>query len=99
MRRLIRLRRETPALRPAAPRTVLTPGYPLTYRRGDDHLVVVNPRREPVEVAPPELAGRDGTPLEASGASVRTGVIRADGFGYGVFRLSPAQPRSTPVSP
>ena len=99
LRRLIWLRRETPALRPAAPRTVLTRGYPLTYRRGDDHLVVVNPRREPVEVAPPELAGRDGTPLEASGASVRTGVIRADGFGYGVFRLSPAQPGSAPVSP
>jgi maltose alpha-D-glucosyltransferase/alpha-amylase len=78
---------------------VLTRGYPLTYLRGEDHLVVVNPGRAPVEVAPPELAGRDGTPLEVSGASVHTGVIRADGFGYGVFRLSPAQPRSTPVSP
>jgi glycosidase len=99
LRRLIRLRRETPALRPAATRTVLTRGYPLTYLCGQDHLVVVNPRREPVEAAPPELAGRDGTPLEASGASVRTGVIRAEGFGYGVFRLSPAQPGSAPVSP
>jgi maltose alpha-D-glucosyltransferase/alpha-amylase len=87
LRRLIQLRRETPALRTAAPTTVLTRGYPLTYLRGSEHLVVLNPRREPVEVAPPELAGRDGVPLEASGASLRSGVVRAEGFGYGVFRL------------
>jgi glycosidase len=87
LRRLVRLRRETPALRTAARTTVLTRGYPLTYLRGDDHLVVVNPRREPVKVAPAGLAGRDGTPLEVSGASLRGGVVRADGFGYGVFRL------------
>ncbi|HST66509.1 MAG TPA: alpha-amylase family glycosyl hydrolase, partial [Mycobacteriales bacterium] len=64
LRRLIRLRRETPALRTAAATTVLAGGYPLVYLRGDDHMVVINPAREPRSVA---LAGADAAPLEASG--------------------------------
>lgn len=84
VRRLIRLRRDTPALRTTAPTTVLTRGYPLTYRRGPDHLVVVNPRREPGRVDLP----RPATPLEVSGATVGAGSIEVAGFGYGVFALS-----------
>ncbi len=90
VRRLLALRRGTPALRTAAATAVLTRGYPLTYLRGPDHLVVVNPRREPVSVAVAELAGRDAVALEASGAEVTAGTVRADGFGYGVFQLEPA---------
>ena len=86
LRRLIRLRRETPALRTAAKTTVLTRGYPLTYLRGRDHLVVVNPGRAPVRV--PVDLGRAAVPLEVSGAAVADGVVTADGFGYGIFALS-----------
>jgi maltose alpha-D-glucosyltransferase/alpha-amylase len=89
LRRLIQLRKQTPELRTAAPTTVLTRGYPLTYLRGTDHLVVVNPRREPVSVLVPDLQGRAVEALEVSGAEVRDGTVRADGFGYGVFRLTP----------
>jgi glycosidase len=96
LRRLIRLRRDTPALRTAAPTTVLTRGYPLTYLRGPDHLVVVNPRRDPVSLSVAGLRGRDAVALEADGAQVRDGVVRADGFGYGVFRLGPAAAAVSP---
>jgi maltose alpha-D-glucosyltransferase/alpha-amylase len=86
VRRLIRLRRETPALRTAAPTTVLERGYPLVYLRGADHLVAVNPGRAPVRAALPP--GRTATPLEASGVTVRDGGLDLDGFGYAVLRLS-----------
>jgi glycosidase len=89
VRRLVRLRRETPALRTAAATTVLSRGYPLAYLRGEDHLVVVNPAREPVSVSPAELAGREAVALEVSGVDVRDGLIKADGFGYGIYRLIP----------
>jgi len=89
LRRLIRLRRETPALRTAAATTVLSRGYPLAYLRGTDHLVVVNPAREPGETAPAELSGRHAEPLEVSGVTVLDGRITADGFGYGIYRLTP----------
>lgn len=84
VRRLIALRRATPALRTAAPTTVLTRGYPLSYLRGPDHLVVVNPRREPGRVD----LDRPATPLETSGATARAGGVDVDGFGYGIFRLT-----------
>jgi maltose alpha-D-glucosyltransferase/alpha-amylase len=87
LRRLVLLRRETPDLRTAAATTVLSRGYPLAYLRGTDHLVVVNPAREPGRTAPAELSGRDAVPLEVSGVTVHDGRITADGFGYGIFRL------------
>ena len=77
--------RETPALRTAATTTVVHRGYPLVYLRGDDHLVVVNPAREPGSVA---LPGRNAVPLEVSGVTVHDGHITVHGFGYGIFRLT-----------
>ena len=85
LRRLIQLRRETSALRTAATTRVVHRGYPLVYLRGDDHLVVVNPAREPGSVA---LPGRDAVPLEVSGVTVHNGHITVHGFGYGIFRLT-----------
>jgi maltose alpha-D-glucosyltransferase / alpha-amylase len=88
VRRLIRLRRETPALRTGAPTEVLTRGYPFSYLRGGSHLVVVNPGRDRVTARPQALHGRTVTPLEVSGVRVDDGEIDADGFGYGVFALA-----------
>jgi glycosidase len=87
IRRLIRLRRETPALRTAAATEVLTRGYPFSYLRGGSHLVVVNPGRSRVTARPQALLGRTVIPLEVSGVRVDDGEIDADGFGYGVFAL------------
>jgi glycosidase len=88
VRRLVRLRRETPALRTDATTEVLTRGYPFSYLRGGCHLVVVNPGRGRVTARPEALRGRRTvTPLEASGARVDDGEIDVDGFGYGVFAL------------
>jgi glycosidase len=84
LRRLIAVRRATPALRTGPPTTVLTRGYPLTYLRGDDHLVAVNPAREPARV---QLETRPGTPLEASGATYDNGTLDLAAFGYGIWRL------------
>ncbi|MCC9307438.1 oligo-1,6-glucosidase [Kitasatospora sp. RB6PN24] len=86
VRRLIRLRRDTPELGTGGSVTVLHEGYPFVYRRGRHHLVVVNPRREPVELVPAEAVG-PATGLVVRGAAVTDGLIRADGFGYGVFRI------------
>ncbi len=50
VRRLVALRRSVPDLGPDGATTVLHEGYPLVYLRGDRHLVVLNPGREPVSV-------------------------------------------------
>ena len=85
VRRLIALRRATPALGGRAATTVLHDGYPLVYRRGDTHLVVVNPRRQPATV---EIAGLGSVrALLSEGVSLRGGRIDASGFGYAVFEL------------
>ncbi|MCM4080261.1 alpha-amylase family glycosyl hydrolase [Paractinoplanes hotanensis] len=82
VRELIALRRATPALGTRASTRIVSEGYPLAYVRGDSHLVVVNPRREPATLA------FDGvTPLWASGVEARPGELRVAGFGYGVFTL------------
>lgn len=88
VRRLIALRRATPALRARGTTEVLATGYPFAYVRGGTHLVVVNPRREPAQL---DLGARltcEPTALEALGVTVTDGVVRADGFGYGVFALT-----------
>lgn len=86
VRRLIALRRAVPALGGRASTTVLHEGYPFTWRRGDSHVVVVNPRREPADV---EVDGLDGaTVLLGHGVDVRPTGLRVDGFGYGVLELA-----------
>ena len=88
VRRLLAVRQSTPALGTQSATTVLTQGYPFAYLRGEDHLVVVNPRSEPAAATLPELTGRQASRLEASGVEVRGGRIDAAGFGYGIFALS-----------
>jgi maltose alpha-D-glucosyltransferase/alpha-amylase len=88
VRRLLALRASTPELGTTGSRQVLTRDYPLAYLRGDRHLVVVNPRREPASVVVPALVDRTAKPLEVHGADVVDGRVDAAGFGYGIFTLS-----------
>jgi glycosidase len=91
VRRLIALRKATPALGTGADVTVLHAGYPFVYLRGGTHLVVVNPRRESVTATAPGIAGTSSPagprPVEVSGVTVSGDEIRANGFGYGIFEL------------
>ena len=83
VRRLIALRRSVPALGWHGDVEVVHPAYPLVYVRGDTHLVVVNPRREPAAAA---AAGWvKARPLEVSGVRLSEVGVEACGFGYGVF--------------
>ena len=56
VRRLLRLRTTASELRTDASAEVLFAGYPLVYRRGDQHLVVVNPAGTARGVELPALA-------------------------------------------
>ncbi|MGB7964349.1 MAG: alpha-amylase family glycosyl hydrolase [Propionicimonas sp.] len=87
IRRLVELRRATPELRPGPDTTVLSPGYPLVYLRGDRHLVVVNPASTARSATIPALEGRTARALEVSGIHVASELVTADPFGYGVFLL------------
>jgi maltose alpha-D-glucosyltransferase/alpha-amylase len=84
VRRLIALRRATPALGTGGSVEVLNSGYPFVYTRGDSHLVVVNGRREPARTPSPAPALR---PLAVHRGDVHHGEIRAGGFSYGVYAL------------
>lgn len=83
VRDLLALRRRTPALQGHAPTTVLNADYPLAWLRGDDHLVIVNPRLEPGCVPTDEVKGMHL--LLGSGCRLSEEGIEVDGFGYGIF--------------
>lgn len=85
LQRLTTLRRATPALRTGATTRVLNAGYPFVYLRGDSHLVVVNPRREPAHAV--VETWQAVTELEARGITFDGTTIRADGFSYGIFEI------------
>jgi alpha-glucosidase len=89
VRRLIQLRRRTPDLRPGPPTAVLVPDYPLVYRRGERHLIVVNPAGTPRTVRVPALRSHGHHSLEVSGVSLDGIDVRAAPFGFGIFRLEP----------
>ncbi|MYS22987.1 trehalose synthase [Streptomyces sp. DvalAA-14] len=83
VQRLIALRRARPALGSTGSVEVLNETYPLVYRRGDDHLIIINPRRAPARFT---LKGADALrPLEVRGVTVDGDEMTADGFSYGVF--------------
>ncbi len=85
VRRLVALRRATPALGTRATTRVLHEDYPFTYVRDESHLVVVNPRRAAATVTAPQLIG--AVPLLAQGVTVTGDVATVDGFGYAVFEV------------
>ncbi len=86
VRRLIALRRETPALGTDASVEVLSDGYPFAYVRGGSHLVVVNGRRDEGRVDLGERA-KAARPLAVHGVELRDGQAVASGFSYGIFAL------------
>jgi maltose alpha-D-glucosyltransferase/alpha-amylase len=86
VRRLVALRRSTPALGSRTSTRVLNQGYPFVYMRGGTHLVIVNPRRDPAELHVDEMSG--AASLISSGISVAGNMVTAEGFSYGVFARS-----------
>jgi maltose alpha-D-glucosyltransferase/alpha-amylase len=90
VRRLVALRRSTPALGTRSSIRVLHEVYPFVYVRGETHLVVVNPRREPASLHLGTLTG--AVPLLVHGVAVDDEQVTADGFGYGVFALAEPAP-------
>lgn len=91
VRELIALRRAVPALGTRAGTRVISEGYPFAYVRGESHLIVVNPRREPATLVAPEAAG--ATALLSSGVSVTEDGLVVAGFGYGILAGEPARVR------
>jgi maltose alpha-D-glucosyltransferase/alpha-amylase len=86
VRSLVALRRATPVLQGRAATRVVADGYPFAWVRGETHLVVVNPRREPARLDVPEAAGAAlvwGSGVQPSGAA-----LDVAGFGYGVLTLA-----------
>ncbi len=86
VRELIRLRRETPALRTQAGQEVVNSGYPFAFIRGGSHLVVVNPRRSAASLTHARLP--DATILLGSGIDLDGDTVTIDGFGYAIIALS-----------
>jgi glycosidase len=88
VRRLVALRKAHPALGGRASTRVLHDGYPLVFVRGESHLVVVNPRREPARVQVPESVGAQV--LLGEGVTLADGAVTAAGFAYAVLALDAA---------
>ena len=85
VRQLSALRRATPSLQGTASTRVVHDGYPLAWVRGETHLVVVNPRREPATLDAPEAIG--AALVWGRGASANGGTVLVEGFGHGIFAL------------
>ena len=83
VRSLLDLRRRTPALQGHAPTTVVNPGYPFAWLRGEDHLVVVNPRSASAALVTEAAAGM--SLLLGEGARLTDEGLEVDGFGFGIF--------------
>ncbi len=87
VRRLVALRAGTPDLGARSPVEVLHPGYPFVYRRGERHLVVINPQQGAAGCSSTRARGAE--PLESCGVHIGDdGTIDAQGFGYGIYRLN-----------
>jgi alpha-glucosidase len=86
VRRLIALRRSHPVLGGRASTRVVHSGYPLTYVRGESHLVLVNPRREPAAVDVPGAS--EAKLLLGQGTRIDGSAVTLDGFGYAVLELA-----------
>ncbi|MGL4175454.1 MAG: alpha-amylase family glycosyl hydrolase [Dermatophilaceae bacterium] len=96
VRRLVRLRRQDPALHPDAAIDVLHDGYPLVYERGGARLVVVNPADRPAQV---ELGRGDwdgAVVVEGRGVRVRDGRVEAEGRAYGILARAGDTPPTEP---
>lgn len=83
VRELLALRRQHPELQGHASTTVVHAGYPFAWLRGENYLVVVNPRREAAAIE--TTAGAGMTPIFGSGAELTEGGVEVEGFGYGIF--------------
>jgi alpha-glucosidase len=96
VRRLIALRRSTPALGLAGSLEVLHAGYPFVYLRGGTHLVVLNPSARIAAAELPRVSGV-GQLLVGAGVTVTPGAVRAEPFGYAVVDLGHAGRTADPL--
>ena len=92
VRALIQLRRATADLGPAAATELLHDGYPLVYRRGERHLVVVNPggREASLDLADgahDDEAYARAEQLLGQGVVLDRRILTAAPYGYAVYRL------------
>ena len=85
VKRLIALRKSTPALGSRVATRGLHDGYPFADLRGETHLVVVNPQRDQATLSTGELSG--AASLLASGISIVGDTLTAEGFAFGIFAL------------
>ena len=91
VRRLIELRRSTPALRTGAGTEVLDAGLPFAYVRGGTHLVAVNPRRDTATLVTDRLIGASqliGSDPGRDNAVIEHGRLELGAFGYVVLELA-----------
>jgi glycosidase len=85
VRRLIELRRATPALRTRSSIEVVHAGYPFAYVRVDTHLVVLNPRRVPAVLTFERARGAQR--LLANGTQIVDADVHLDAFAYAILAL------------
>jgi glycosidase len=90
VRALVRLRRSVPDLGSGAELRVLHHGYPLVYRRGAEHLVVVNPSATTASLPLPDPALHPAQPVLGRGVAIGPELIVAAPYGYAVHRVPPA---------
>jgi maltose alpha-D-glucosyltransferase/alpha-amylase len=91
VRRLVELRRATPALGSQGEVDILHAGYPLVYRRShgaERFLVAVNPSRRSASTDLPALTAQGGQAVLTRGAELSRNRAALEPFGYGVFRLT-----------
>jgi glycosidase len=81
VRELIALRKANAEFGPSGGVTVINPGYPFVYRRGERFTVAVNPAFQPAVTDIPIT----GTLVLGRGASVHDGVLHLAGASYAIF--------------
>lgn len=89
VRDLIALRRAHAALGGRASTRVVHPGYPLAYVRGEQCLVIVNPREAPSDLEVAEAVG--ARLVLGEGVRVAGSTVHVAGFGFGVWLLATSQ--------
>ena len=91
VRAMIARRRAEPSLAPHASTEVLHDGYPFTYVRGGELLVVLNPSGSEVDLDLGEFGSRadDGEHLIGTDVSIESGTAIAAPFAHAVIRLRP----------
>jgi maltose alpha-D-glucosyltransferase/alpha-amylase len=85
IRQLVEIRRATPSLGTYGDAEVIHGSYPLVFKRGEKHLVVINPRRERATIA---ISVNVRKTLLNSGVEISADEIVSAGFSYAIIELN-----------